>query len=187
MKQLLKLCTFAICILCFTFCKSDSKAEFTATSTGVGPVQLGLLAEDIPASYDGLYDSFTEEYIEHYEGDYTVLHFNLSGALVMDANISPYDNKIESIEVLGTKIASEDGITPGTKVKELFDKGAKAMMWNDGSLTIELNNRSYNVSGLKAAGDMKLQQGYMTGEDPQITPQDFESGAEVVSFVIFKY
>ena len=193
MKQLVKTFVFAFFVLCITSCGGGSKnssdnaqqADFTATLTGVGPVQLNLPVGDIPSSFEGLYDDFKTEVIaDEMDGDYTVLHFNKSGSTVMTAFIS-YDNKIESIEVLGMNIASKDGISPGTGVKQLFDRGAKGAMSNDGRLSIRFGKIDYYPSGLKDAGNMKLEQAYFTGEEPYITADDFEKNAKVISFFIF--
>ena len=187
MKHFFSIFILAILVLNFTSCGNNSKTgtNFTATSTGVGPIQLGLTAGEIPASENGLYDSFTIEVInDDFDGDYTILHFTLSGTPVANAYIY-YEEKIASIEILGSNIASEEGISPGTKVQELFNKGAKAAMRNDGQFTLEINKIGYHVSGLNEAGDIKLTNGYLTGETPQITIEDFESDAEVTSFFIF--
>ena len=177
---------FTLVAFCLVSYGNNPESEFfTATPTGVGPVQIALSSKDIPASFEGLYDSFTTETVEdEMDGNYTVLHFNLSGVPVMKASIY-YDNKIGSIEVLGSNIVSKDGINPGTKVQQLLDKGAKSTMSNDGQLTVELGEIGYYVSGLKESGVKKLDQAYMTGEDPKITAQDYDSTATVVSFSIY--
>ena len=187
MKQFLTVFTLAMIALCITSCgnKSKSESNFTTTSTGVGPIQLGLAVGGIPASFAGLYDSFTtEKIIDEMDGNYSVLHFILSGTTVVNANIY-FEDKIGTIEILGENISSEDGVHPGTTVQELFDKGAEGQMMNNGEFTVKLGDIGYQVSGLTEAGEKKLEVGYLTGDLEPVTAQDFKSDAKVTGFFIY--
>lgn len=171
--------TAALATLCLSACGGASKPEFTANVMGVGPILLCLPAGQIPASSPGLYDAFAAEE----ESDYTVLHFTLKGAPVMDAWL--FNNEVGQIEVMGRHIGSSEGICPGMKVKELFAKGGRGEVGNDGRFTISLGGLNFIVSGLKPAGEMKVQNAYATGMAPQIDAKDFESGAVVERILIF--
>lgn len=174
----------ALATLCLSACGGASKPEFTANVMGVDPILLCLPAGQIPASSPGLYDAFVAEEVKNdYEGDYTVLHFTLKGAPVMDAWL--FNNEVGQIEVMGRHIGSPEGICPGMKVKELFAKGGRGEVGNDGRFTISLGGLNFIVSGLKSAGEMKVQNAYATGMTPQIDAKDFESGAVVERILIF--
>ncbi len=69
--------------------------------------------------------------------------------------------------------------------RELFSKGAKSEMNNGGQLRIILDGVAYDVLGLNEVGGKKLDDGYMYGKAPNITANDFDSNAKVVSFSIF--
>lgn len=169
----------ALATLCLSACGGAPKPEFTANVMGVAPILLCLPAGQIPASSPGLYDAFVAEE----ESDYTVLHFTLKGAPVMDALL--FDNEVEQIEVMGRHIGSPEGICPGMKVKELFAMGGRGEVDNDRRFTISLGGLNFIVSGLKSAGEMKVQNAYATGMTPQIDAKDFESGAVVERILIF--
>lgn len=185
MKKISTTFILTIVALCLFACaEKEKQSDFIANKDGVSPILLNLEVEKIPASSDNLYDSFrTEKVDDDYEGSYSILHFLKGDKPVMDAYV--YGNTIGSIEILSPQIASVEGISPGTKVQVLFDKGGKANMSNDGQLSIILGNLNFKVSGLKPAGDMKLQNAYATGENPLITAEDFESSAKVESIVVY--
>lgn len=170
--------------LCFSSCGSEQQSEFRVDSTGVSPILLNLETDKIPPSYDKLYDEFKTETINNdFDGSYTILHFRKANKPIMDAYV--YDDTIGSIEIFSSNIGSAEGISPGSKVQNLFDKKGKANISNDGQLSIVLGDLHYKVSGLKQAGDMKLQNAYATGENPLITAEDFESSAKVESIVVY--
>lgn len=168
----------ALATLWLTACGGASKPEFTANVMGVGPILLCLPAGQIPASSPGLYDAFAAEE----ESDYTVLHFTLKGAPVMDVLL--FDNEVEQIEVTGRHIGSPEGIRPGMKVEHLFARGGRGEVGNDGRFTISLGGLNFVVSGLRPAGEMKVQNAYATGMIPQIDAKDFEGGAVVERILI---
>jgi hypothetical protein len=185
-----KLFIVIIAALAMAAC-SEQKPEFIVNAKGVAPVLLGLPVKRIPASSDKLYDSFKTEVIEdEFEGNYTILHFTQSGKPVMDAIMQ--GDVIGSIEIFSPAIASPEGIRPGSKARELFDKGGAANMRNDGQLIIMLGDLHFKVSGhknkgtgLNSAGEMKLQSAYRIGKNPLLTPEDFDDKARIKSIVIY--
>ena len=179
-KLLATLLTVVLYTTLLTSCGRGS--EFTATLTGVDVIQIGLPVEDIPASVRGLYDAFTvEQVFDEHDGDFRLVRFLRSGETVMTANAG---NAIWSITVLGANIASADGITPGTPVQTLFERGGRgALVGDDWRFAVVIDRVEYNVQ-MNSRGMAKREQAWLTGTLPEITLDDFDAGATVISFAI---
>ena len=188
MKKLASiLLTAALCTTIFVSCNTATQPQkFTATLTGVDVIQIGMTIDNIPASVRGLYDEFTvEQVLREYFGEYftqTQVHFSLSGETVMTANVS--NNAIWSIIVFGTNIASVNGITPGTPIQTFLEKGGRGVMLDDDwRFAMIIDGVEYQVEK-NSSGMAKREEAWFTGVLPEITLDDFDEGATIISFTI---
>ena len=188
MKKLASiLLTVALSTTMFVSCNAGGQnREFTATLTGVDVIQVGMTIDNIPTSVRGLYDEFTVEQVLHeYFGEYftqTQVRFLLSGETVMMANLS--GNEIWSITVFGTNIASVNGITPGTPIQTFLERGGRGVMLDDDwRFAMIIDGVEYQVEK-NSSGMAKREEAWFTGVLPEITLDDFDEGATVISFTI---
>ena len=181
-KLFATLLTVALCTTVLMSCNTITQTQkFTATLTGVDVIQIGTTINNIPASIRGLYDEFTVEQVFEYDGEFTLVRFLLSGETVMTANVG---NAIWSITVFGANIASADGITPGTPIQTLFERGGRgAMVGDDWRFAMIIDRVEYQVE-MNSSGMAKREEAWFTGVLPEITLDDFDVGATIISFTI---
>lgn len=161
---------------------SAAPAVFTATATGVGPIQYNMPAADVPPAYEGLYDA-VEPYTEtlNIEGeDYTYnrLRFTLGGTPA--ASATDYDGKLGSVAIVAPNVTSPEGIGPGMPVAKLLEAGPNGWFDQDGSLYCKVGELMFKVTNaLTESGWQKIDGG------TALTTADFTAGARVESIVYF--
>ena len=156
--------------------------SFTATATGVGPIQWKMAASDLPSASEGLYDA-VEPYTEvlNFEGEessYNRLRLMLGGTPVAIA--TNYDGKLGTVEIVAPNVASPEGVAPGMPVARLLEAGPTEWFNQDGLLYCKLGELMFRVSNtLSDSGWQKI------NAASALTAGDFADGSKVEAIVYF--
>lgn len=161
--------------------QAQQPSDNTISGEGIGVIKLGIDPTSLPAACDGLYDRIeviveedlwdTYEYRRAFSGDDAV------------CDIYYYNNKISGIKVVSPEFKTENGLTCNSTVADLFAKGGKVEVTNDGYLYIVCDKLRFDVEGLTKKGQDKQTRAYY-GEEQTFSAADFTANAKAKAITI---
>lgn len=162
--------------------KEAGAADFVVRKGALGALKVGMSVKEVPASIEGLYDSWERktETFSDMEGEWTetLLIFKKGGKKVFHCFLDTDGKKIYSLVLEGaaSHIMTEDGIHVGYPARDLFNQ--KRMKWEtyfEGTTFGKSGNVIYYVN----SDDL-------VGVDIPTKASHFKPGAKISQIVILK-
>lgn len=175
-----------IMLLITTSSSAQEAKKFVYTPQGVDAIKLGATFNQLPKAVAGLYDKaeVKKEYDEMEGMDLVEYVFTLKGEKVVVAQVD--NNKIYSINIYGSNIATPGGINPGMTIATLLaQKGVKQITDNYGNVYYQQGKYLiiFGEGALNASGAKKVENAYMKDTDANLTINDYNKGAKVFTIL----
>ncbi len=170
---------------------------FTLTRQGVGCIQMGMKAADIPALCEGLYNKVEKKFISggdpnDFQADppHDQYIFYQGKVKVMEINIVQEDaGCIHYVTVYSPRIVTEQGLHPGSPLEDLVN--LSDVEWQiegeyygavlNGCIAIELKSKYLTPSGLNKYEDV-----FVNEKEPKFFLHDFKPGSKIEEISVYQ-